>query len=519
MYTVSKEPSVFSGLFDKGRLHGFASFAIAMCMLLSALTTLVATAPSVDAADPIQYKLGTKAEPDTFNPFSMVSGTSWSVAHMMYEFLYAVGPMMEPYPQLAVSHEILNDNMTWIYHLAEDSTWHDGQAVTADDVVFTFEMIMRNPVDCALVGDYLIGFDQVIPLDEYTVQIDLVQPKANMLSLIVPILPEHIWSLIEDAGEISKVGMWDSTFFPEGPVGSGPLILDEWDKTGGWVRLLKNDPYHRLRDVEVDSINVDEVLFVVYANDAQMITALDTGAIDVVDGVPPMSWVSTIANPDIDGQEPAAHILEEFGFNCAGPETRESVDDQGKRNFPKASTNYETCNLSVRKAMTMATDVPYIATNIHQGLAVPADSLIPTATPFWHYYVPDDEYYHFDIAAANELLNESGYNQFDGSGFGFAGVRENETSGAMLEFDFYIIRGILADEMTAEQMQIWWEQIGVKVNIFTVAEGTLMNMWFNMEYDLFIWSWWPDVDPSWFLVSGCFLYLLNDLGALIFQVG
>ncbi|MCJ7489901.1 MAG: ABC transporter substrate-binding protein, partial [Thermoplasmata archaeon] len=146
MHTVSKEPNVFSGLFDKGRLHGFAAIAIAMCMLLSALTALVATAPSAEAEDPVfVYKIGVTEDPDSFNPFDMMSGTSWSVAHMTYEFLYAVGPKRDPYPQLAASHEVSDDNLTWTYHLVEDSYWHDGLPVTADDVVFTFKMIMDNP--------------------------------------------------------------------------------------------------------------------------------------------------------------------------------------------------------------------------------------------------------------------------------------------------------------------------------------------------------------------------------------
>jgi len=80
MHTAGKESSLFSGLFDKGRLHGFAAIAIAMCMILSGLIALVATAPSADAAeDPlIQYRVGTMAAVDTFNPFAMTSGTSWS---------------------------------------------------------------------------------------------------------------------------------------------------------------------------------------------------------------------------------------------------------------------------------------------------------------------------------------------------------------------------------------------------------------------------------------------------------
>ncbi len=493
---------ISSSLFDKGKLHGFAAVAVTVCMLLSALTALVATAPSVEAEEPyFEYRIGVTEDPDSFNPFDMMSGTSWSVAHMMYEFLYAVGPEMDPTPQLAASHEVSDDNLTWTYHLVEDSYWHDGRPVTAHDVAFTFNMIMENPKECALVAGYLDGFDDVVALDTHTVEVSLLKPKANMLSLIVPILPEHLWTAVRDGDVgIDRVEMWDTEYFAEGPVGSGPFILNEYNMAQGYISLLAQKPYHRLPGIEVDSVNIDELLFVIYKNDNAMITDLELGDLDAVGGVPSLSWDTLMTNPDIEGQTPATHILEEFGFNCATPEIRESVNDDGDRNFPDASTNYETCNLSVRQAMTMATDIPYIADEIHLGRAQEAYAIIPPATPFWHYAVPEEDKWHnFGIEGANALLNESGYHQFDGSDFGFAGVRENESSGARLEFEFYYIRSNLMDELTAQKMQEWWEEIGVKANLHAAAEGILYNLEFEMGYDMFIWSWWPDVDPTWFL--------------------
>jgi peptide/nickel transport system substrate-binding protein len=491
-------------LFDGCKLRGPATFAVAACLVFSAFTMLLVVSPSADAAeDPyISYKVGTMSGVDTFNPFSMTSGTSWSVAHMMYEFLYAVGPKMEEYPQLAMSHEMSPDGLVWTYYLAEDSYFHDGVQVTAHDVAFTFNMIINGGKQTALYKGYIEGIVSVVATSDYTVQITLEEPKATMLGLIIPILPEHIWSDIEDDGVIKTVEYFEDTeYFPDGPVGSGPLRLTEYSLTGDFVRLRAHEQYHQLEGLDTNRVNVDEVLLVIYENEQLMTADLQTGEIDAISGVPPLVWNTVLGYDDVDGQTPTAHILEEFGFNCASEEWRTSVNEAtGEPNFPDASTNYETCNLSVRRAMTMATDVPFIAEEIHQGLAVAADSLIPTATPLWHYDVPEEEYYHFDIEAANELLNESGYHQFDDSDFGFAGVRENESSGARLEFDFYVIRSIDIDELTAQQMQIWWEQIGVKVNIIRVSEGVLYGIWFNMEYDLFIWSWWPDVDPT-FLLS------------------
>ena len=500
MHTAGEESRVLSGLFDVRRLHGFAAVVIVTCLLLTVLATLVVTASSVGAVQEYhEYRIGVKEAPDTFNPFDMVSGTSWSVANMMYEFLYAVGPMMEPYPQLAASHEVSNNNLTWTYHLAEDSYWHDGVPVTADDVVFTFEMIMDYPQECALLGPYVNGFDEVLALDNHTVQIELLYPKANMLSLMVPILPEHLWSKVRDDGEINRVEMFDTNYFPDGPVGSGPFKLIEYSMADSYIRLEAQKPYHRLPGIDVDSVNIDELLFVIYTSDNAMVTALETGEIDVVDGIPPLLWESVIANPDIDGQAPATLILEEFGFNCASKERRESVNDHGDRNFPSASTNYETCNLTVRQACAMATDIPYIANEIHLGMAQEAYAIIPTATPFWHYEVPEEERWDYGsqedcIEAANQMLEDAGYRYISSTA-----VRENKTNGALLEFEFYYIRSNLPDEMTAEMMKIWWADIGVKVNLHAVSEGILYNLWFNMQYDMFIWSWWPDVDPTWFL--------------------
>lgn len=484
-------------------VSGFAAFAVAACMLLSAFAAVLVVPSGVEAVqdEPVQIRVGTVLEPDDFNPFSMTTGISYTVAWMMYEMLYTTGPEREPYPQLAESYESSEDGLVWTYYLVQNSTWHDGWQVTAHDVAFTFNMILEYPDETALLGGYLKGFVYpVVALDDYTVEITLDAPKATMLAINVPILPEHLWTDVVADGEIETVDLWDPDYFPEGPVGSGPVKLLEYSKTSGFIRLGKHEGYHRLPGLETNTINVDEILYVIYTNEAAMTTALESGELDVVDGVPEGLWNTILSDPDIDGQAPAALDLTEFGFNCASKELRESTDENGKPNFQRAATNLETTNRSVRQAVAMATDKTMIIDEILRNLAQEADSLIPTATPFWHYYVPEEEKFEFNIEAANQLLDDSGYGQFDGSDFGFAGIRENETSGAKLEFEFYYIRNTQRDELTATKMTEWCEEIGIKMNMHGVSEGTLYNMWFNLEYDVFIWNWQPDVDPA-FLLS------------------
>ena len=439
------------------------------------------------ADDPIIYSIGTTLVPDDFNPFEMTTGISYSVLWMTYEFLVTPGPgKMEPHEQLASSWEANDDATVWTYHLVTDSVFHDGTPVTSKDVKFTFDLIKDNPVECGMFASYVRNITLITAPDPYTVVFELEAPRADMEGLTVPILPEHLWSLI-DLNKLADVDMFDD--FPEGPIGSGPFILEEYQRTEGLVRLLAWDQYHW------GKVNIDELRLVIYTQPEAMITDLETGAIDLAMGVPPNSWNATIGLDDIEGQAAPSLDLTEFGSNCASKETRESVNEQGKPNFPQASDNYETCNLAVRQAMAIAINETFINKYIMLNLSTVGSSLIPPATPYWHWYVPEEEKWSNDLDEARQLLEDAGYKYINSTD-----VRENETSGVLLEFDFYYISSTDQDKNAANQISLWLDEIGIDAEPQGVMEGTLYTYWFGMVYDLFIWNWQPDVDPS-FLLS------------------
>ena len=469
------------------RIHPSVVAAIAAVFILSALA--ISPNSTVEAEDEYyQIGVGTVLVPDDFNPFSMTTGISYTVLWITYDFLYTAGPDMGPYPQLAHSHSTSEDGLEWTYYIREDAYWHDGEKVTANDVDFTFNMMLRNEKDCALLGGYLRNVTSVEATDDYTVVIKTEVPKATMLSINVPILPEHLWSAVEDDGMIKKVDMWDTKYFPNGPIGSGPLILDEYSKAGDFIRLLKFEDYH------MGPVNVDEVLFKIYNTEDSLVTALQTGLIDVSMGIPATHWDATIADPDIEGQDISVLNMIDFGYNCASEELRTSTDDKGQPLFPKAATNLETNNMSVRKAIAMCIDKATIVDEAILGHADMGDSMVPTATPYWHYDVPDEEEFPFDIDAAAALLDAAGYVDTDADD-----IRENSTSGAELSFTFYYISQTNADQLAAERISKELEKIGINAPPIGVPEGQLYTMWFGLEYDLFIWNWQPDPDPSFIL--------------------
>lgn len=459
-------------------------------VIAGSFATLAVTLVSTEAAaaDPIIYSIGTTLVPDDFNPFEMTTGISYSVLWMTYEFLITPGPeKMEPYGQLAHSWESSEDATVWTYHLVTNSIFHDDHPVTASDVKFTFDLIKDNDVECGMFAAYVKNITSVDVIDDYTVVFTLEAPRADMECLTVPILPEHLWSQIETK-DLANVDMFKD--FPGGrPIGSGPFILEEYQRTEGLVRMVAWDKYHW------GKVNVDELWMVIYKNSDSLVTALDTGEIDLAMGVPPNFWESTISKDDIEGQTAPALDLTEFGSNCAPKEIRESVDDQEKPNFPQASDNYETCNLAVRQAMAIAINETYINENVMLNLSTVGSSLIPPATPFWHWYVPEDEKWSNDMDEARQLLEDAGYIDTDGDG-----IRENQTNDALLEFDFYYISSNDQDRIAAQIISDWLWEIGIKAEPQGVMEGTLYTYWFGMVYDLFIWNWQPDVDPT-FLLS------------------
>ncbi|MGB2582216.1 MAG: ABC transporter substrate-binding protein, partial [Thermoplasmata archaeon] len=431
------------------------------------------------AAEPVRIEIGVLQGPDTLNPFSMLLGFSYTILFLMYDTLNSVEPDFTADKQLAQSWYHNEDGTVWYYNITHDAVWHDGTELTAEDINFTYNLVLNNENACSLWSGYLTDFEEVVAVSDYELRITTTKAKATMLSIMVPILPKHIWEDIP-VNELKSVDYWqDTTYFPTGPVGSGPLVLDGFVQDD-FVMMLKWDQYF------IDVVNVDEVLYKIFETSEQMATALRSEYLDVAMGILPSSWVNTISAPNIEGQVVPQLSLYELGINCASAEWREA--------FPKASENLETTNLAVRQAIAMCVNTTELVETCLLGYADPGTSLIPTATPFWHYYVPPEEDWGFDLQGARDLLTAAGYEDLDGND-----IRENTSSLVELDFVFNYRLNELAEEMAAEKISDWLWEVGINAPAVGIQESQLVNAWFGCSYDLYIWGWDADVDPSFML--------------------
>ena len=458
--------------------------ALALCALMFCVAII---APVVGvgqvegvAADEITMTVGTLQDPGTLNPFSMTLSMAYTISFLMYDTLNSVEPDLSSGPQLAREWYHDDTGTIWYYNLSQDSYWHDNVQVTAEDVAFTFNLIKDNKDTCALWIDYLANITETVAVDDFTVRVTTEVPKATMLSLNVPILPKHIWENIP-VDKLDMADYWNTQYFPTGPVGSGPFILDEYVRDD-FIRMLTYTNY------SIDSADFDILLYKVYTDDTSMINALNSGDLDVATSVPTDAWDATLAADDIDGQAVKALSLFELGVNCMPKDLRE--------NFNQASENLEMNNVAVRQAIAMCVNKEYIVTTILNNLAEPGSSLIPTATDTWHYDVPAEEVWNFDIDAANTLLDSAGYTaDEDGDG-----IRENASNGVELDLIFYYRNDVtVADQLAAEEIATSLEQAGILATPQGITESTLYTYWYQARYDLYIWAWDTDVDPSFML--------------------
>ena len=318
-------------------------------------------------------RIGGPQEPDNLNPLASTSVWGWKWMRLYYDRLVRLSADVEPLPWAAEAVEQVDDT-TVAVTLREGMTFHDGEAVTADDVAFTWNYYLDQ--DYSYFNSYLAALDNAEAVDERTVHFHLSEPSASFASISlsqIPILPEHIWSQIDDASTLSP---------DEVPtVGSGPFQHERFDR-GEFMAISKFDDHFH-----ADEIAVDGVEFIIYADMEGVYTGLQTGEIDVT------AW----------RMEPGQISL------------AESEDHLTVVNVPDFGYFHMTYNLrrapfddrAVRRALTMASDRERMVNVLLDGRGEVGSSVIAPVNTFWHEAFI--ERFDFDMDAARAELEEAGY--------------------------------------------------------------------------------------------------------------
>jgi peptide/nickel transport system substrate-binding protein len=308
-------------------------------------------------------------------PASVMQQTSYTMMDWLtfiYDPLARIGPDIEPVPWAAESWEVISDTEIEVT-LRPGQMWHDGEDFTVGDVVFTYEyMIEHQP---AFFHPYVDPIESVTAIDADTVRFTTTEPYSSIVGAtfaLVPILPEHIWSTIDDP--INYVATVDDL------IGSGVMTVVQWTPD---ACLFQRNPDHWLQiDFEyysVTSMASAEALFNAFL--AQEVHT--SGREDI----------RALQLEQLAGYDWAAHMLvDSITAPMVGMNNRFAPFD----------------DLAFRQAMLYCVDVNYVTDVILAGYGGPGGyAFIAPANAFWNN--PDIPPLYYDLDKARQILGDAGY--------------------------------------------------------------------------------------------------------------
>src|SRR6516165_8459224 len=185
------------------------------------------------------YRLGTPSTIDSLNPFVAFNSDAYSTFTYIYPELVQYNPKQQFVPDFARSWQVSPDGKVWTFHTQPNAKWSDGKPLTATDVAWTYNTILKfQNGPTANSAGYVAHMKSVTAPNATTVVLTYTRPVANVLSQVqqVPILPEHIWAKYATGN-----GKALMRFSNDAPIVSGgPFILYKY--TPKQIALFKRNP-------------------------------------------------------------------------------------------------------------------------------------------------------------------------------------------------------------------------------------------------------------------------------------
>lgn len=392
--------------------------------------------------------------PARVNPlFAPLNDTDRDISSLVFSGLTRLGPNGEVLPDLAQSWEISSDGRVYTFTLRRDVTWHTGVGLTAEDAVFTYELL----ADPELPSDPTLGqlWRQVScsAPDEYTVLCELPEPFAPFLAHTnVGLLPKHV---LEGA---TGATIADSPF-NQRPVGTGPYRLAQLDQTKAVLRASAT--YYG------DKPLIDEIELRFFPDASTAAAALSRGEVH-----------GLLLGPGAS-QEDFDLLTSTSGLRAlTANRTAYTVLFMNNSQPPFDSK-------AMREAIALSIDVDKIISNLLGGRAVKADS--PMVPGTWAYN-PELEPPPHDHNRARELLDEAGWE------LGENGIRHREGTELRITLmtDQDPLRIALAEEI-ANQLA----EVGIQVTVTPQNSGELVQQFLvPHQYQAAIFGWEPGPDPD-----------------------
>ena len=388
-----------------------------------------------------------------FNP------TSGMVHRVTYDTLvsFPEGDASSIEPNLATSWSVSEDGLSYTFNLRDDVTFANGDALSAEDVVFSFTRLKNVQSNPSFLADSIVSLEAV---DDLTVVINLAEPRPSFLAEMV----NTAFSIANDsevmaaggtAGEDGASADGAQEFFDQNSAGTGPYILESWTPQEETV-IVRNPNYWG-----DESPYFDRIIIVNIPEAATQQVALESGDIDLATDLAPDQVTGMENDPNITvfrGQDRWTHFL--------------LMNRDAEIGGPVADPNVA---LAIRYALD------------YQGYTDLWEGSITPGTNMWvgiaGAFGPDRAFTR-DLDRARELLAEAGY----ADGFDIE-----------LSYPDFTFGGINLST-NAQKVQADLAEVGINVTLRPGEVQVSLEEYRNGEQGFAYWFWGPDIlDPVDFL--------------------
>ncbi len=461
------------------------------------LLLVMVMAIAIGGCNPAQFKsssnqvsqlvFSSPSNPSTFNSPINTSAFSGVVFSYIEEgLLNENGLTGELEPGLAKSWEVSEDKKRVIFTLREGLKWSDGEPLTTDDIIFTYQDIYLNEKIASGMRDILrIGKDDVFPtvkkLDSLRVEFSVPEPFVPFIRYAggLVVLPAHILKesvhTTDAKGKLKYLSTWGTDTDPKQIISSGPYRMTRY--IPGQRIIFERNPYYWRKDLAGNQQPyIERIVVQIIESTENQLISFRSGALDHL-GVTPGDF-PLLKREETRGKFKIYNGGSDSGTTFLGFNLNQAKNDQGKPFVaPLKSRWFHT--LAFRQAVAYALDRETMKNNIFRGLGEIQNSPIYVKSPY--YLSPEKglKVYNYNPDQAKQLL----------LGAGFKYNRQGQLidgEGNRVEFTLLV----KAEEKTrvdmATQIQQDLSKIGIKANLQVLSFNSIIEKLSNRDWECYV---------------------------------
>lgn len=414
-----------------------------------------------------------RTEPRTFNPVLATDSSSREViGRLMADLVHINRETQKTESALAKTWKGSPDGKSYTLRLRRGLCFSDGQPLSADDVLFTFQVYLDEKVhspqrDLLVIGGVPL---RVRKVDALTLIFELAQPYAAAERLFdsLAILPRHKLQKLYEEGRFAEA--WGLSAQPEQLAGLGPYRLKEY--VPGQRIVLDRNPYYWKADRQKRRLPyLDEIVFLVVPSEDAQVIRFQAGETDLITRLNARNFNALARDP-----RAAGHRLLDLGPGLEYNFLFFNLNDLAAKNLPRVARKQAWFReVRFRQAVSLAIDRVGITRLVYEGRATPLWSHVTPGNRLWVH--PGLARTAQSVDQARQLLRDAGFS-WNSSG------QLLDREGTQVEFTIVVSSSNAQRSQMATIIQSDLKALGMAINLVPIEFRSLLDRVFTtLEYE------------------------------------